>query len=234
MNQIRRTAVGSVLKYAGVDGLADDEAVLLASTASVDRMGDIVVQEGIGYQAWLSGGGVICRDHDISKIVARTLVADIKPAGFTIGIKFTPRGMSAIADETRNLVKGGFLTGVSIGFLPVDWEMINPNRPNGGIRFNETEIIEVSLVGAPANRESLVIGKAWRGRAAPVERRAPSTLDYGGTYTQRKAQLAWDHPWLEREAAQREMDRARAQIDTGTREGRIALVAAYRRYIGRG
>jgi HK97 family phage prohead protease len=173
---MRRIISGTVTKFAGA--LADDEAELLANTENTDRMGDIILKEGIRRDAWQAGGAVILRDHNVGWPVANGIRAGVERAGFTVRIRFAPWGTSEVADETRRLVKAGVLRGVSIGFLPIEYELIDRNDYSSGYLFKEIELLEISICSVPANRESLVIGKSWRG-FAPAEP-LPSTMSFAG------------------------------------------------------
>jgi hypothetical protein len=180
MEAIHRLS-GTVTKFVGA--LADDEAELCASTENEDRVGDIIVQKGIDDRAWRAGGAVIP--------VANGIRAGVEAAGYTVKIRFAPWGTSGVADETRRLVKAGVLRGVSIGFLPVTAELIDRSDYSSGYLFKEIELLEISICSVPANRESLVIGKSWRG-AAPAGRSeaTPSTIHFSGTARQRRRELA--------------------------------------------
>jgi hypothetical protein len=63
MSTLHRNAAGYVTKFAD-SGIAEDEAILLASTKNVDRMGDIVLQSGIDFRTFMASGGPILRDHN--------------------------------------------------------------------------------------------------------------------------------------------------------------------------
>jgi HK97 family phage prohead protease len=180
---------GTVTKFAGA--LADDEAELLANTENEDRVGDIILQKGIDDRAWRAGGAVILRDHNTGWPVANGIRAGVEAAGYTVRIRFAPWGTSEVADETRRLVKAGVLRGVSIGFLPINYELIDRNDYSSGYLFKEIELLEISICSVPANRESLVIGKSWRG-AALAERTepVPSVMSYAGTSRERRWQVA--------------------------------------------
>lgn len=224
---VRKIASGFIQKFSS---LPDAEADLLATTARPDRMDDVIEQgEGaIDYSAWMALGGTILRDHDNRQPVANAIRANATPAGFTMRIRFPDWGVSDIADRTRREVKAGLLTGVSIGFKPLDYELRNPNKPYSGLRFKEIEILEVSLTSVPANADAMVIGKSYSSAYRQFEsaHRSPSTMDYNGTLAERQYQLAWDHPEFVRDAAL-------AVADSSTREGRAAIVRAHRRYAQR-
>jgi HK97 family phage prohead protease len=188
-DQMHRIVSGSVTKFAGI--LADDEAELLASTANIDRMNDVIVQRGIRDGAWLAGGAVILRDHNTGWPVANGIRAGVEAAGYTVRIRFAPWGTSEVADETRRLVKAGVLRGVSIGFMPIEFELIDQNDYYSGYLFKEIELMEISICSVPANRESMVVGKSVRGTALVERSEATlSTIHFSGTARQRRWELA--------------------------------------------
>jgi hypothetical protein len=62
-----------------------------------------------------------------------------------------------IAKITYGLYKGGFLSAVSVGFIPKKWE--NGSQEVGYRRkYMEQELLEVSAVGIPANPNALKLG----------------------------------------------------------------------------
>ena len=247
---LRRVAGGYVKFLVG--GIADDEAVLLASTENVDRAGDVVVQRGIDYRSWLALGGVILWNHDAALPVGNAISASIEAAGFTVPMRFAPVGTSDKADEVRRLVKNGVVAGVSIGFMPKPkkWEWIDSRDPSSGIRFREIEIYEISLCSVPANRESIVVGKHAPGAADLVDyperlrqRRLAKLLGdrstgarlpprgilrerFAGTLADRDAQVDRAYPGL---AAQELEDARAAREARDCAETRLAVVAAITR-----
>jgi len=59
------------------------------------------------------------------------------------------------------------VTGVSIGFDPVDMEPMNPAQPRGPQRYLKSELLEISFVAIPANTGAGVVQRAFtRHRAA--------------------------------------------------------------------
>lgn len=63
-------------------------------------------------------------------------------------------------EQTAWMLEHGGIRAASIGFLP-DWDAVEMildvvGTPTGGLQFNRGELVEISLVGIPANRASLV------------------------------------------------------------------------------
>jgi len=60
----------------------------------------------------------------------------------------------SFAAEIFRKVRDGFLSTVSVGFLPGEWEAIDEDKP--GRRYLQQELLELSFVPVPANPEALV------------------------------------------------------------------------------
>lgn len=73
--------------------------------------------------------------------------------GWKAVVEFVPANVSPFAEQVYQMVKGGFLSAVSIGFLPTD---IDPNS-HGGFTINKCFLFEFSVVTVPANPEALLI-----------------------------------------------------------------------------
>jgi HK97 family phage prohead protease len=81
-------------------------------------------------------------------------------AGRLIGtLTLAARGTSARIDELISLVEQGILRAVSVGFIPIKSEPINPDRPYGPQKYTKQELIETSLVSVPANPAALALAK---------------------------------------------------------------------------
>lgn len=85
---------------------------------------------------------------------------DRDPVGKPVEVRETDEGLwvgfvwadTPRATELRSLVDGGFLRGVSVGFIPVDGYV----RDDGVIVFTEAELHELSLVNTPSSRKALI------------------------------------------------------------------------------
>ena len=62
-------------------------------------------------------------------------------------------------DEIRALVEADILRAVSVGFLPRQSEPLTKNG-GGGLRFQQTELVETSLVSIPANPNALAVARS--------------------------------------------------------------------------
>ncbi len=119
----------------------------------------------------------ILRQHDPDRVVgSATAIGLVDSNTVGIRIQFTPLGVSAIADETRHLVKSGFLRGLSAGIEP-DRQAIEPLRDGtGGLRIVRAELLEVSFTPIPADVNSRVTARSFAARpgAAAMLRTLPT------------------------------------------------------------
>ncbi len=133
----------------------------VATTPEPDRVGDVVEPLGVRFKNPLS----LLLFHDHQKPVGE--VRFHKPTAD--GIKFTAQladPESATSEtlkdrikEAADLVRMGLIRAVSIGFRPLDKGIDYIRDKDGGItglRFTDTEVLELSLVSVPANQQAVI------------------------------------------------------------------------------
>ncbi len=141
----------SVLEIRGVD---DEERIItgVATTPTPDRMGDVVEPLGVKFKNPLA----LLHQHRADQPVGT--VKFEKPT--KDGIKFEAR-LPKIADAgplkdrvdtAWGEVKSGLVRAVSIGFRPLEYAIME----DGGYRFVESEVLELSLVTIPANADATI------------------------------------------------------------------------------
>jgi len=143
----------SILTVKGVD---DDQRIIMgvATTPSPDRVGDIVQPLGVEFKNPLP----LLWQHKSDKPVGQVRFS--KPT--KDGIEFQARladpsqvksqALKDRIDEAWDSVKLGLVRGVSIGFRPLKYSFLD----DGGIDFEESEVMELSLVTIPANAEATI------------------------------------------------------------------------------
>lgn len=132
----------------------EDQRVIrgTATTPSPDRMGDIVEPLGIKFKNPLP----LLHQHN-SKTPVGTVKFD-KPT--KDGIDFEARLPQVVepgplkdrVDTAWGEVKLGLVRGVSIGFRAIEFSFMD----DGGVRFLESEVLELSLVTIPANQDATI------------------------------------------------------------------------------
>lgn len=126
----------------------------VATTPSVDRVGDIIDPVGVKFQNPLA----FLWQHDHSKPIGS--VKFDAPNANGIGFEATvmhPDSVESITlkerlQEAWDSIKTGLVRAVSVGFRPIEYSYIE----GGGIRFTETEVYELSAVTIPANADALI------------------------------------------------------------------------------
>lgn len=124
-----------------------------ASTSAVDRQNEVVDQSGWQLESYRLNP-VILDSHkygSIDDIIGKASRVEATPQGLEVDIEFTKteKGMQA-----EQLVEDGFLRTVSVGFRSLDRK---PGRMNEPMVHLRSELLEISLVAIPANREAVRI-----------------------------------------------------------------------------
>jgi len=132
---------------------------VVVSTPRVDRSGDIVDPNGIDFADYRKNP-VVLYQHDHSRPIARALEIGMKNGRIEALVQFPPPDISDLSDEVYGLIKSGILNSVSIGFLPLEYDYVDPSRPHTGRRYKKSEAIEFSIVSIPANPDALIVERA--------------------------------------------------------------------------
>ena len=122
----------------------------LASTNSIDRVGDV-----INHDAWTKSGGlenfeknpIILFNHDYNKPIGRATSMEVNSDGLELGAK-----ISKSAGEIKDLIKDGVLGAFSVGFRVKDAVY---NEETDGLEIKDAELFEVSVVSVPANQTAM-------------------------------------------------------------------------------
>lgn len=151
---------------APVEAVGERQVRVICSTDAVDRLGEVVVQEGINLDAY-HANPIVLWGHDPDQPIGRAAVS-LSGGQLHALVDFPPPGVSAKADEVCGLVKAGIINTVSIGFDPVEMEPMEPDdrRKDAPLRYLKSELLELSFVTIPANRDAQVTQRQLRRRAA--------------------------------------------------------------------
>lgn len=132
------------IKEAGDSGKFE----VIASSESVDRQGEIVLQEGIDIKNYMNNP-VILFGHDYWSLPIGKATEIVRQAGKTVvrGV-FASAEANPLAQQVRKLYEEGILKAVSIGFIPLEYN---------GNQITKSELLELSFVPVPANPEALSV-----------------------------------------------------------------------------
>ena len=133
---------------------ADAPMTFVISSEEVDRHGDVVLAQGWRLQAYLQNPVFLWAHNYGLPVIGRALAVWPEPGQLLARLEFAP---TDFARQVAALYRSGYQQGVSVGFRPLRYEERRDPRTGAflGIRFLEQELLEVSAVPVPANRQAL-------------------------------------------------------------------------------
>lgn len=135
-------------------GSTDGPVTFVLSTDEVDRHGDVVAADGWTLESYRKNP-VLLWAHDYRHpAIGRAVELWTEPHRLLAKMEFAP---TEFAQEVAALYRAGFQWGVSVGFKPLRFEERRDEKTGAylGVRFMEQELLEVSAVPVPANRNAL-------------------------------------------------------------------------------
>lgn len=146
-----------ITKSSTEEGVID---ATIASTALLDRQGDVIDQDGWDIKNFMKNP-VVLWGHNVREErppIGKALKVWFEGEGKKKKLMFKTQFDMAdeFAAEIYRKVKEGFINMVSVGFLPKEWEKLDRNDPFSGNRFVSQELLEVSYVPVPANPQAAV------------------------------------------------------------------------------
>ena len=138
---------------------------VVGSTEVIDRLEEVIEQDGWELSNYkknpvvLWGHNVREERPPIGKAV-KVWLEGVRKKKLTFNIKFDLE--DTFAAEIYRKVKEGFLSTVSVGFLPIDYEPMNKDDTSffAPQRYTKQELLELSFVPVPANPEALTTLKS--------------------------------------------------------------------------
>lgn len=171
------------------DGHNDQAITFVLSTDDVDRHGDIISADGWALDSYRANP-VLLWAHDYRQpAIGRAAKMWTEPHRLLANMEFAP---TEFAQEIASLYRSGFQWGVSVGFKPIRFEERRDEKTGAflGIRFLEQELLEVSAVPVPANRNALrrsgqlelnASAALWPALASQVDELAKLAAEIGDT-----------------------------------------------------
>lgn len=132
------------------------------SDESVDCYGDTISARGWDWSAF-ENNPVALFGHDPSKpeyVVGKAKNLRVQGTRLIGDIEFMEGSVNPTADTVYQMVKGGFLNAVSVGFMPLEWVATKDKSRPGGIDFKRQSLMEISIVPLPANQNALALARA--------------------------------------------------------------------------
>ncbi|WP_104471629.1 HK97 family phage prohead protease [Acinetobacter indicus] len=124
----------------------------IASTPNQDRAKDVMVPKGAEFNLPMP----LLFHHDPRSAIGHVTSAKVTANGIEVEIHIPeieePGVLKDRVDEAYQSLKYDLVKGLSVGFIP-NWDEAEMIK-GGGIKFNQWEWYELSLVTIPCNRES--------------------------------------------------------------------------------
>lgn len=122
----------------------------IASTGAVDRQGEVVDPKGWQVERFKQNP-VILWAHNYAELpVGKATSIRMDDKGLYVDGVFASEEQNPKAQQVRALYEGGFLSAVSVGFIPLERD---------GNIITKSELLEISVVPVPANPEALSLMK---------------------------------------------------------------------------
>lgn len=137
-------------------GRIADTPTFVLTTQSPDRVGDIVMLDGLNLKNFKENPVALV--HHNSGDFPVGVWKNIRKQGDALlaDLVLAAKGTSRVADLARALIEQGILRAVSIGFRVSKAEPIQPR----GMKFFESELLEASLVSVPMNPRAVMVAKS--------------------------------------------------------------------------
>jgi HK97 family phage major capsid protein/HK97 family phage prohead protease len=129
--------------------LGDGEVQAIVASDSVDRHGEIIDIAGLSVKKYMDNP-VVQWAHDYDKPPIAQATKVWKSGGKLMAKMKFALEENPFAKQVYDLIKGGFLNAVSIGFIPLEMD---------GNTFTKSEMVEFSVVPVPANSEALITAR---------------------------------------------------------------------------
>lgn len=133
----------------------------VCSDESVDRMGDIIKQDGWNLENFKKNP-VIMGFHDYGSFpVGNALSVGVVEGKLKMNILFADKDVSEDADKAFKMAQSGFMKAGSVGFNPTKFHMSTTEEQEKlgmgkyGLMFENSELMEFSVCGVPANANAL-------------------------------------------------------------------------------
>lgn len=159
------------------------------SDGSVDRYGDTIDPAGWDLDDYRRNNVALWAHDSSLPPIGRGL--NVSQVGNRLmgDIEFAEAELNPFADTIYRMYEGGFLSAVSVGFMPLEWNFVNdPDRPYG-IEFKRQTLMEISCVPVPALPSALIEARVAGIDTTPMIGWAEKMLDQGGMQMVPRAEL---------------------------------------------
>lgn len=124
----------------------------IATTPSVDRVGDIIDPMGVKFTNPLVLLHQHRHDAPIGSVRFKKPTKDGIEFEAEIAKVDEPGPLKDRVDTAWGEVKHGLVRATSVGFRPIEYSFMD----TGGVRYSEVEVYELSIVSIPANADAVI------------------------------------------------------------------------------
>nr|CAD6417805.1 phage major capsid protein [Rhizobium sp. Q54] len=148
------TVTRRAYSYLNIKSVNEEKRIIrgIATTPAVDRVGDVVEPLGVKFTNPMP----FLWQHDHSQPIGTVKFDKPTKDGITFEAEIPmldePGTLKDRIDEAWQSIKLGLVRAVSIGFRAIEYSFIE----NGGIRFSESEVFELSAVTIPAQPDAVM------------------------------------------------------------------------------
>lgn len=153
---------------------AKRQLTVTASTEKIDRYGDSIKVSGWRLENYKRNPVVLFGHRASEPAVGKTVAiwTESSPPALVHTIEFASKEANPLADTLWRLYKDGFMSAVSVGFLPLEQPTpISDLESNTvGYEYTSQELLELSLVSLPANSDCVARARAAGFSEADLQR----------------------------------------------------------------
>lgn len=143
-----------ITKLKGLLEQKDGEIIGIASTEATDRDGEVILQNGWILDNFIKNPVILASHNYYEFPIGKATDIQVSDGKLIFKMIFSKATEKAI--EAAQLVQEGILKSFSVGFIPREYDPMQPNM------ITKAELLEISLVTVPANPEALVLAKGMK------------------------------------------------------------------------
>ena len=166
---IQRLAPSAVLSDMLDTATSDRTITFVLSTPEVARDGHTLAASGWDTDAYMRNPVVLfAHDNSSTDTVIGRMDRIWTDGDRLMGqARFMEASLNPLAETVYQMVRQGFLSAVSVGFIPLDGKPAK-GRGHGAFDFTRQELLEVSVVPVGAHPAALVMGRAANINTQPM------------------------------------------------------------------
>ncbi len=139
----------------------DKGITFVASDETVDSYGDVITVKNWDLSIY-EKNPVVLFGHDAMQVIGRCSRVWTAGAKLMCTVQLARKNTSGIVDTVRELLNQGMLRAVSVGFSPTvpPEPIVDKSGKMSGFKYVGQRLLEISVVGIPANPNALAIAKS--------------------------------------------------------------------------